>query len=84
MAKSSTEKQATNIAVMQTDIGYIKKSVENIESQLKFMDTSYVKKEDLLPIEKDHEMRLRRLETWGFSAIGALAVIEFLINYLKN
>jgi len=81
MAKK--ESQATNIAVMQTDIGYIKRSVEDIEGQLKTMSENFVKKEDFASIEKDHETRIRRLETWGFIAIGALAVIEFLLNYFK-
>jgi hypothetical protein len=30
----------------------------------------------------DHESRIRRLEMWGFMAIGALAFIELVIGYL--
>ena len=30
----------------------------------------------------DHETRLRRLEMWGFMAIGALALIQLVIGYL--
>ncbi len=29
----------------------------------------------------DHELRIRRLETWGFISIGALTVAEFALNY---
>ncbi len=84
MAKQpSIQTQTTNIAVMQTDIGYIKKSLENIDSQLKTMDSSFVKKEDFVPVEKDHETRIRRLETWGFGAVGAIALLEFLFKYFK-
>lgn len=83
MTKNNDTKQNTNIAVIQTDIGYIKKSIDRIENTLTVMDSSYVKKEDLLPLEKDHEARLRRLETWGFSAIGALGIIQFALNYFK-
>lgn len=82
--------QTTNIAVMQTDIGYIKKSVEAIENQLRIMDNSYVKKDELNEVcniytttDKDHELRIRRIETWGFIGIGALTVIQFALNYFK-
>ena len=29
--------------------------------------------------QKDHEKRLRRLERWGFTAIGAIGLIEIII-----
>lgn len=32
----------------------------------------------------DHELRLRRLELWGFAAIGALYAIEFYFNFIKK
>mgnify|MGYP007089900881 CR=1 FL=1 len=90
MARSNTDKQTSNIAVMQTDICYIKKSIDEIKNQLVLMDSNFVKKDDLNSvkegldsIDKDHEVRLRRLETWGFTAIGALAVIQFALNYFK-
>ncbi len=84
--KSNTEKQTTNIAVMQTDIGYIKKSIEGIEKQLVEMTNSYVKKDDLKDLIteiSDHETRVRRLENWGAISIGGLVVIEFVLNYFK-
>lgn len=28
----------------------------------------------------DHETRIRRLETWGFMAIGALCFVQFIIG----
>lgn len=32
----------------------------------------------------DHETRLRRLEVWGFGAIGAIAVLELIIKYFNK
>jgi len=32
-------------------------------------------------IHRDHELRLRRLETWGAMAAGGLFVIELLLKY---
>lgn len=84
MAKQTeNEKQGVTMAIMATDIGYIKKSIENIEGTLASLDDNYAKKTDIQTIERDHEMRLRRLETWGFTAVGALAVIQFALNYFK-
>lgn len=31
----------------------------------------------------DHETRIRRLELWGFTAIGILAALEFYFQYIK-
>lgn len=30
----------------------------------------------------DKEIRIRRLETWGFMAIGALAVLQLILKYI--
>lgn len=88
MAKSKKEQQneEVSIAVMATDISYIKESIKGIEATLKIMDGNFVKKDDLkemIKIDDDHEKRIRRMETWGFTAIGALAVIQFALNYFK-
>lgn len=84
MAKQTEDqKQSVSMAIMATDIGYIKKSIENIEGTLASIDDNYAKKADVQTIERDHETRLRRLETWGFTGIGALAVIQFALNYFK-
>lgn len=82
--KTENENQSVTIAVMATDIGYIKKTIESILKQLSDMSENFAKKEDVATIEKDHESRIRRLETWGFSAIGALAVVEFVVTYFKK
>ncbi len=82
--QTDNQKQNTSMAVMANDIGYIKLSIQDINVQLKEMDHNYVSKEDLAPVEKDHETRIRRLETWGFTAIGALAIIEFVLTYFKK
>lgn len=31
----------------------------------------------------DHELRLRKLETWGFTAIGVLAALQFYFQYVR-
>lgn len=86
MAKSNKQNEEVSIAVMATDISYIKDSIKNIDAQLKVMDGNFVKKDDLeemVKVDDDHEKRIRRMETWGFTAIGALAVIQFALNYFK-
>lgn len=86
MAKTARPSEQTTIALMGQDIGYIKKSIENMEASLRSIDSNFVKKEDLKDInviQADHETRMRRLETWGFTAIGALAVIQFALNYFR-
>lgn len=74
---------------MATDIGYIKEAIRGIEAQLKIMDGNFVKKDDLSDmkleseaIHKDHEIRIRRLETWGFMALGALALFELITKFI--
>lgn len=32
----------------------------------------------------DHELRLRRLEVWGFTAIGILLALQFYFNYIHK
>jgi hypothetical protein len=32
----------------------------------------------------DHEARLRRLEIWGFTALGVLLALQFYFNYLRK
>lgn len=65
---------------MQTDHDLL---VE-IKTELKFMREQLDKKfMELGVASSDHETRIRRLETWGFTAIGALGVIQFLVNYVK-
>lgn len=32
----------------------------------------------------DHEMRIRRLESWGAIAIGLLYALQFYYNFLKK
>ena len=33
---------------------------------------------------QDHEGRLRRIETWGWIAIGALYAIQAYLNFIKQ
>ena len=86
MAKPTKNSEQTTIALMGQDIGYIKKSIENMEASLKSIDNNFVKKEDLkeiVTIQTDHESRIRKIETRMWVAIGALAIIQFGLNYFK-
>jgi len=47
MAKTTKQTEQTTIALMGQDLGYIKKSIENMETSLKSIDSNFVKKEDL-------------------------------------
>jgi hypothetical protein len=88
--KKHNDKQDVAMAVLATDVGYIKRSIENIEHQLKVMENNFATKTELGAVkaefdslDKDKELRIRRLETWGFTSIGALIVIQFALNYFK-
>ena len=39
---------------------------------------------DAEKLHSDHEKRLRRLERWGFISIGALGLIEIVLNLYAN
>ncbi len=47
MAKSASEKTDISIAVITTDINYIKESLIKIDQRLDVMDGNYVKREEL-------------------------------------
>lgn len=32
---------------------------------------------------EDHELRIRRVERWGFISIGALGIIQLMLGYFK-
>ena len=59
---------------------YFKRHGLDIEWEFQESD---IKKEDIEPIIKDHELRLRRLEIWGFTAIGILLALQFYFNFLR-
>ncbi len=38
-------------------------------------------KEDGLTVQKDHELRIRKLESWGAMAMGALFILELALKF---
>lgn len=38
----------------------------------------------LITSNGDHETRIRRLEMWGFIAVGTLYAIQFYFNFLSK
>lgn len=52
---------------------------------IKGMTNNFASQAELLTVKKDlsdHELRIRRLEVWGFMAIGAFALLEFALKFL--
>ena len=64
----------------------LKRAIEDLKAldlKVTEFNNHYIKKEDIEPIIKDHELRLRRLEIWGFTAIGILLALQFYFNFLR-
>lgn len=38
----------------------------------------------LLSAKSDHEVRLRRIELWGATAVGFSYALQFYFNYIKR
>lgn len=87
---TEAEKQSVSMAVMATDINYIKLSITKIEKSLLDMDGHYVRIEEFNDHLKDNaefRVAIREMEifktqvkTWGAAAVIALGIAEFLIN----
>ena len=67
------------------DISLIQIHLESIDQKL---DEKLATKEELsnfigaiLPVQQDHETRIRMLERWGLTAIGGLYVIVIIIGW---
>jgi len=68
------------IAKMGVDLGYIKLSMDKMEKHIEILASS----EKANPIQVfDHETRIRRLERWGITAIGALSALQFILSYFR-
>lgn len=70
MERREDSNQDKAIAVMATDIGYIKKAIEKIDARLELMDGHFIKRDEVnnIKLEADklhaeHEKRLREIET---------------------
>ena len=75
----SAGKAATALA--NADIAYIKADIAEIKQKL---DSKYVTNETFSPVKTvmvDYENRIRKLETWGSMAIGALALAQIALKF---
>lgn len=68
----------------------VKDVKENVTNRVDALEHEKIDRRELTELKthydgkhKDHEARLRRLERYGAIAIGALAVIQFVLNYVK-
>lgn len=57
------------------------------DRRLHMIEQSYISKTDVMGLKaaadsehKDYESRIRRLERWGFFAIGGLALLQIIIR----
>lgn len=69
----------TRMQDMQTNI---KSLTGNTSARLLYLEGNTVSKKEFDDKAKDHEARIRRLERLGSLAIGALAVVQLLAEFL--
>lgn len=79
-AAEENTKVAFNIAQIQKDIAAIQTAMKDMANN----DKGYALKTEIDPTTKDHENRLRRLEIWGFTAIGILLALQFYFSYIHK
>lgn len=74
----------TKMSRVMFDISNIGKDVSGQIKELQLMkhdkEAAMAMKTESDKIHSDHEKRLRRVERWGFTAIGALALIELIMK----
>lgn len=83
----------TKIALISKDIGYIQKDISEIKGSVKELAGVYAKREDLIEVAKQTELRFIRLEEqkrfWAFAyptiaAVLASVMTFFIIQYFVN
>lgn len=62
----------------------IKELKDNTTARVTVLEDEKVNRVDYDARINDHEKRLRRLERWGAIGIGALGIIQFLLNIYSN
>jgi len=84
-ASDLATKTAETSSAINTNMEWMKKSLEGIESKLNEMDKAFVtssQHRDVLIVQKDHEDRLRKMEDNQGKWLGAIAIITFIISML--
>ena len=69
-ALSDIERLSDGMSARLTDLEKTKADKDEIQ----------IIKADADKLLEDHEKRIRRVERWGFTAIGALAIIELVLK----
>ena len=57
--------------------------VDSLEDSKLSIEEAHRLKKEADTIHHDFETRIRRLERWGAISVGAIGVIQFLLNYIK-
>jgi len=77
----------TEVRAIASDVRELK---DDTKERLIKLEEAKLSKEDAArmkteadALHADHEARMRRLERYGSAAIGALAIIQFALNYFK-
>ncbi len=75
-----------DIAVLATDIKYLRSAMERIEKRFDLMNDHYVKKEEFETLKGglhnhllDYSVFKTQIKTWGSAAILVSAVVQFII-----
>ena len=84
-AVALASKTAESMAVIGTDIGWMKQSLVAIEAKLNEMDKAFVTAAQHATVTtelEDHETRIRKIEDNQGKWMGAIAVITFVVTLL--
>jgi HAMP domain-containing protein len=75
---------------LERAINDINELKNNFAARVNSLETNMITKDEVRTLvtssdktHDDFERRVRRLEQWGFIAIGALTIIQFILNYAK-
>lgn len=67
------------LRLFMTEVNTMKKDIDNKSDKTEF-DRQM---KNRVTVEDDHESRLRRLEKWGFGAVGALGLFQLIMSLVK-
>ena len=70
------------IVEMHTTLSRVVSDLKALDTKVDDFNNNYARRQDIDPIIKDHEARLRRLEWFGGIAVGMLYLLQFLAKFL--